>query len=160
MAKQIGTSRKTLYIHNKFRFQIDENDELACWTIICRQHYIDRMREGIKDIVHKYWLAHARVSLNARDLIRQRVSRNEYETHAKHIMEMSQVQLFNEFKDDYRGISMSITKFGIIFSIVFIAGKFVRSAIPHTHLEAADNFNSLPLTIICLNICLLYSIEQ
>ena len=36
--------------------QIDENDELASWEIICRQPYKDRMGEGVKDIVQKYWL--------------------------------------------------------------------------------------------------------
>ena len=36
LAQVIGTSRKTLYKHRKFRMQIDENDELACWAIICR----------------------------------------------------------------------------------------------------------------------------
>ena len=39
--------------------QIDENDELACWEIICRQPYKDRIGEGVKDIVQKYWLEHA-----------------------------------------------------------------------------------------------------
>ena len=41
--------------------QIEENDELACWEIICRHIYIDIMREGVKYIVHKYWLEHAQV---------------------------------------------------------------------------------------------------
>ena len=36
LEKKIGTLRKTLYKHNKFCLQIDENDELACWEIICR----------------------------------------------------------------------------------------------------------------------------
>ena len=31
--------------------QIDENDELACWAIICRQPYKDRMGESVKYIV-------------------------------------------------------------------------------------------------------------
>ena len=74
LAQAIGTSRKTLYKHSKFRMQIDENDELACWAIICRQPYKDRMGEGVKDIVQKYWLEHARVSPNSRDVIQQRVS--------------------------------------------------------------------------------------
>ena len=30
VAQAIGTSRKMLYKHSKFRMQIDENDELAC----------------------------------------------------------------------------------------------------------------------------------
>ena len=66
LAQAIGTSRKTLYKHSKFRMKINENDELACWEIICRQAYKDRMGEGVKDIVHKYWLEHARVSLKSR----------------------------------------------------------------------------------------------
>ena len=56
-------------------------------------------------------LEHSRVSPNSRDVIRQRVSRNIYEIHPKHIMEMTQVQLFNKFKEDHRGINMSITIF-------------------------------------------------
>ena len=36
MAQALGTSRKTLHKHRKFRLQIDVNDELACWTAICR----------------------------------------------------------------------------------------------------------------------------
>ena len=49
--------------------QIDENDELACWEIICRQPYNDRMGAGVKDNVQKYWLEHAEVSPNSRDMI-------------------------------------------------------------------------------------------
>ena len=48
--------------------QIDENDELVCWAIICRQPYKDRMGEGVKDIVHKCWLEHARVSFKGCDM--------------------------------------------------------------------------------------------
>ena len=40
-----------------------------CWEIICRQPYKDRMGEGVKDIVQKYWLEHVRVSPNSRDVI-------------------------------------------------------------------------------------------
>ena len=70
LAQAVGTSRKTLYKHSRFRIKIDENDELACSTIICRQPYKDRKGEGVKDIVHKYWLAHAWVSPNSKDVIR------------------------------------------------------------------------------------------
>ena len=48
LEKAIRTSRKTLYIHHKFRQQIDENNELACWDIICRAPYQYRMRECVK----------------------------------------------------------------------------------------------------------------
>ena len=48
MEKGMGTSRKTLYKHRKFRLQIDANDELSCWTIISRQPYKDRLVENVK----------------------------------------------------------------------------------------------------------------
>ena len=69
------------------------------------------MGEGVKHIVQKYWLEHALVSPNSRDVIRKRVSRNVYESRPKHIMEMTQVQWFNKFKEDHCGIHMSITTF-------------------------------------------------
>ena len=81
IAKVIGTSRKTLYKYNKFRLQIDANDELACWAIICRQPYKDRLGESVKAMMHEYWVANYRVSPNARDVIRCRISRNQYEIH-------------------------------------------------------------------------------
>ena len=38
MAQALGTSRKNLHKHQKFRLQIDVNDELACWTVILGNH--------------------------------------------------------------------------------------------------------------------------
>ena len=69
LAQAIGTSRKTLYKHSKFIMLIHENYELACWAIICRQPYNDRMGVAVKDNVRKYWLEHAQVSPNSRDVI-------------------------------------------------------------------------------------------
>ena len=73
-AKVIGTSWKTLYKYKKFRLQIDANDDLACWAIICRQPYKDRVSESVKAMMHEYWVANSRVSPNARDMIRCRIS--------------------------------------------------------------------------------------
>ena len=70
IAKAIGTSQKTLYKYKKFRLQIDANDELACWAIICRQPYKDRLSESVKAMMHEYWVANSRVSPNERDAIR------------------------------------------------------------------------------------------
>ena len=48
MAQALGTSRKNLHKHRKFRLQIDVNDKLACWRAICRQPYKDRLGENVK----------------------------------------------------------------------------------------------------------------
>lgn len=60
-----GTKEKTLYKHNKFQFQLDENDEFTCWVFICKKLYKDRLPEGIKAMVHEYWVENSHVSTNA-----------------------------------------------------------------------------------------------
>ena len=56
ITKVIETSWKTLYKYNKFQLQIDANDELPCWEIICRQPYKDRLGESVKAMMHEYWV--------------------------------------------------------------------------------------------------------
>ena len=89
MAKNLGTSRKTLHKHRKFHFQIDVNDELACWTMISRQPYKDRLAENVKELAHNCWLEESRVSPHTRDVLRRRIARNQYEEHPKHILPMT-----------------------------------------------------------------------
>jgi hypothetical protein len=74
MAKTLGTSRKTLHKHRKFRFQIDVNDELACWTVISRQPYKDRLAENVKELARNCWLEESRVSPHTRDVLRRRIA--------------------------------------------------------------------------------------
>jgi hypothetical protein len=71
MEKLLGTTPKTLHKHKKFRVQLDVNDELACWAIICRHPYKDRLLEGVRAMVHEYWVENSHVSLNVRDVVQQ-----------------------------------------------------------------------------------------
>ena len=50
--------------------QIDANDELLYWAIISRKPYKDRLGEGVKSMVHEYWVTNSHVSPNARDVLR------------------------------------------------------------------------------------------
>ena len=72
MARALGTSRKTLHKYQKFRLQIDVNDELACWRAICRKPYKDRLGENVKKTIYEYWKKKSRVLPNARDVMRRR----------------------------------------------------------------------------------------
>ena len=40
-ARMLKTSRKSLWKHKNIRVQLDEDDEVACWSVICRQPYQD-----------------------------------------------------------------------------------------------------------------------
>ena len=51
MASLLNVSKRTLFKYTKFRVQIDESDEVACWDLICREPYQGRMTEGIGDKV-------------------------------------------------------------------------------------------------------------
>jgi hypothetical protein len=54
----------------EIRFQIDVNDELACWTVISRQPYKDRLAENVKELARNCWLEESRVSPYTRDVLR------------------------------------------------------------------------------------------
>ena len=62
MTRALATSQKTLHKHQKFQLQIDVNDELACWTIICRQPSKYRLGENVKKIIYEYWMKNSCVS--------------------------------------------------------------------------------------------------
>ena len=59
MSKMLHVSRKTLHKYTKFRVKIDENNEVSCWALICREAYQDRMEEGIREKVIEYWDNHS-----------------------------------------------------------------------------------------------------
>jgi hypothetical protein len=111
MAKTLGTSRKTLHKHRKFCFQIDVNDELACWTMIYRQPYKDRLEENVKELARNCWLKESRVSPHTRGLLHRTIARNQYEEHPKHIFLMTQIDLFNKFKEEHKEVKISINTF-------------------------------------------------
>jgi len=74
MARALGTSQKTFHKHQKFRLQIDVNDELTCWRAIRRQPYKDRLGEDVKKIIYEYWKNNSRVSPTARHVMRRRIA--------------------------------------------------------------------------------------
>ena len=69
--------------------KIDENDEAACWALICIEAYKDRMEEGIREKVIEYWDNHSRAILDRKHVLRQHCSRGIYKEHYKQVMEMT-----------------------------------------------------------------------
>ena len=49
--RMLKTSRKYLWKHKKFRVQLDEDDEVACWGVICRKPYQYRLPDNVRDRV-------------------------------------------------------------------------------------------------------------
>ena len=78
MEKTLGTSRKTLYKYRKCRLQIDANDELACWTMISRQPYEDRLAKNVKELACNCWFIECHVSPHTWDVLRQTIAQKHY----------------------------------------------------------------------------------
>ena len=68
-SKLFKTSRKSLWRHTKFRIQLEENDELACWANICRRPYHGRLPDGVRDRVKEFWDLNSRVLPNEKDFV-------------------------------------------------------------------------------------------
>ena len=51
MSKLLHVSRKKMHKYTKFKVNIDENNEAACWDLICREAYKGKMEEGIREKV-------------------------------------------------------------------------------------------------------------
>ena len=58
MSKLLHVSRKTLHKYAKFRVKIDENDEVVCWALICREACASALLSAlwIERIERKRWL--------------------------------------------------------------------------------------------------------
>ena len=111
MSSLLKVSKRTLFKYTKFRVQIDENGEVACWALICRQHYRCKMAEGIKDKVIEFWDTHSRAIPDRRHVLQKRLSRNVYREHCKHVMEMTTVALYEEFQETNPGVQIAFSMF-------------------------------------------------
>ena len=83
--RMLKTSRKFLWKHKNVVVQLDEGDEVACWGVICRQPYQDRLSHDVRDRGKEFWHLKSRVSPNEKDVVRRCISKGKYETHDKHI---------------------------------------------------------------------------
>ena len=64
MSKLLHVSRKTLHNHTKFRAQINENDEVACWDLITKKLYQYRLPTEIRSTVVEFSDSHSHAILD------------------------------------------------------------------------------------------------
>ena len=68
-ARTLKTLRKSLWKHKNFRVQLDEDDEVACWGVICRKPYQDRVPDNVRDKVKEFWHLNSCVLPNEKDIV-------------------------------------------------------------------------------------------
>jgi hypothetical protein len=84
-ARTFKTSRKFLWKNKNVRVQLDDDDEVACWFVICKKPYQDRLPDNVRDRVKEFWHLKSCVLSNEKDVFRRRISKGNYENHSKHI---------------------------------------------------------------------------
>ena len=102
---------KALHKHNKFRVQVDENDEAGCWDLITRQPYQDKLLAMIRRIVVEFWESHSHAIPDQKYVLWECLSRGEYVEHDKHVLEMTKVVLFKEFHEGNPHVKIAISTF-------------------------------------------------
>ena len=80
-ARMLKTSRKFLWKHKNVSVQLDEDYEVACWGVIYRQPYQDRLPDNVRDRVKEFWHLNSCVLPNKKDVVQRRISKGNYETH-------------------------------------------------------------------------------
>ena len=69
------------------------------------------MEEGIREKVIEYWDNHSCAIPDRKHVLRQRSGRGVYKEHCKHVMDMTGVALFEEFKESNLSVHISFTMF-------------------------------------------------
>jgi hypothetical protein len=109
--RTLKTSRKGLWKRTNVRVQLDEDDEVACWVVICRKPYQDRLPYNVRDRVKYFWHLKSHVLPNEKDVVQHHISKGNYETHDKHITKVTQVEMFKIFMQSNVHVKISLNTF-------------------------------------------------
>ena len=91
---------KTLERVVKRRVNFECNPTNISWTSSGRLPRCDmKLTSEVKSLVKKIWHDNTRVSPNSRDVLKLRVGSKIYDPHPKHILDMTQTEMFKKFVD-------------------------------------------------------------
>lgn len=88
---------KQFYKHTKFRVQIDENDKVTYWILICKKPYEVRLLAVIKENVVDFLETHSHAIPNQKYVLLQRSSIGVYVKYCKSILEMTKNAFLRNF---------------------------------------------------------------
>ena len=74
--------------------------------IVCGCPRNDKVSNEWHDIVVNFWTENSRVSSNRRDVLTHIISRGVREEHQKHLLDISQTELFHKFQDAHHDITI------------------------------------------------------
>ena len=76
---------------------MDDSTLEGNWALMCRVPRSDNIVETIMNLVIQFWIDNIHPSPNRRDVIKQRIGPKEYLQHAKHLLDVTQHELYLSF---------------------------------------------------------------
>ena len=89
--KCIGLNRRSLLRASHRRQLLDAKEAKECWAKGDRKPRKDSIPEDIKDLVGKWYLEETRTSPNMHNIVRHHIGRRQWEHHATHLLQESEV---------------------------------------------------------------------
>ena len=86
-------------VKRRVNFECDPTNIL--WVSSSRFLRCDmKLTSEVKSLVENFWHDNTRVSPNSRDVLKLRVGSEIHNPHPKHLLDMTQIELFRKFVDD------------------------------------------------------------
>lgn len=144
VAKLVGIKRQQVSKGISQREKVLKGDE-ACWIVIKRKVRMDAVKDEEKRLIYDYWTHQAsRPTGSKKDKMHQRVRKGEYVEHAKHVLEKTQTECFQEFQQLHPEIKVKQRKFEEM-KPYFVKGARERdrqSCLCRKHVECKMLFDS------------------
>ncbi len=90
----VGLNFKSIQEAHERKRLLNNELEGVKWVKFDRKQWSDTIIENVKQIMLKWWTKETRVSPNAKDVVRHLITTNNWERHAIHFLQESQVILF------------------------------------------------------------------
>ena len=143
VSKKVDLPRRRLALANQHRQSVLENK--LRWLDCSRKTRSDAISEATKKLIYEFWASPdvSRPTGNKKDELRERVGPNDYMTHAKQILEMSQTEVYLQFKSKYPEIKIGQRVFEKCkpFFVKPTSAEDRVSCCCRTHVEARMLFN-------------------
>jgi len=91
--KCIGLNRRSIRRASHRRQLLDAKEDNECWAKGDRRPRKDSIPEAVKDLVGKWYLEETRTSPNMNDVVRRLICRRQWEHHATHLLQESEVRV-------------------------------------------------------------------
>ena len=107
VSRLLGINRKRVSNAFKHRQKVLRSKK-SCWTYTERRTRSDAIPAEHRKLPYDFWASPAisRTTPDKKDIVRKRLAPKIYVTHSKHILEKTQTEAFNKFKEKYPDIKM------------------------------------------------------